>query len=348
MNILLIGDSNSSGRGSPPYPTSLSDNCKLYGNDGILYEPITEPSDIAVPDAVDNDGVSATGSCATAMLNDLYSVDSLGTYVLAHCDKGGATIKYSVGSVLWNSSGVGTIYQKAIDRALDMGGIDYLVILLGDNDAKETGVDSWHLIQWLQIIINRFRVDVSNTALPVIVVGNGWRDTTGDDESWFNTRMAFKWIDDQDKNIHYIGGFIGEPHNLGDLPHLTQEGYNSVGRRVAAYINYLRGLLEKPVLVNALNVTSNKTHIYVELTDSSFLVPQATELTGWRFWNNGSLINPISIILNNRTVIATVPPLTKGTIQAAFADVRMPDLSTIVSANSLFLQPFRLLGYHND
>ena len=148
MIILVIGQSNMSGRGRPPFTAATSDLAVNYSNAGV-WEHLADPYDDESPaGAVDNDNdviasSNAGGSMIPSIANTLFQTFDF-PIAFVPAAKGGSNLHVNASNYGWayrnpaNHLDTSTLYGQSLTKARSVGGVELIIMHQGEADLRRT------------------------------------------------------------------------------------------------------------------------------------------------------------------------------------------------------------------
>jgi hypothetical protein len=296
MIILVIGQSNMSGNGEPPFTAATSDLAVNYSN-AARWEHLADPYDDESPDgAVDNDndvisGWNVGGSMIPGIANSLLqSFDFPVAFVPSA--KGGSNLYVNGSNYGWayrnpsNHFDTSTLYGQSITKAQSVGGVELIIMHQGESDLGSGRTEAQYEADFATMI-GHYRQDLYS-GIPIFICQLG---TAGDgtDARATGIRNAQHDVDN--------GTNIFMSATAMDLPRFDTWHYNTpaltvIGTRLANSIKYYFGqstYYRGPSINSAFFSDGNRNQVIVTLNHRGGTdITPATGITGFEVFDNGS------------------------------------------------------------
>ena len=292
MIILVIGQSNMSGRGKQPYVEATSDLAVNYSNAGG-WEHLADPYDDESPaSAVDYDS-SAGGSMIPGIANSLLqTLDFPIAFVPAA--KGGSNLYVNGSNYGWayrnpsNHFDTSTLYGQSITKAQSVGGVELIIMHQGEADLSAGRTEANYEADFATMI-GHYRQDLYS-GIPIFICQLG---TVGDgtDAGVVGIRNAQRDVDNA------TDVFMGA--TAMDLPRFDTWHYDTpaltvIGSRLANAIKYHLGQsahYRGPSISLASFSAGNRDQVIVTITHQGGTdITPATGITGFEVFDNGSSV----------------------------------------------------------
>lgn len=340
INILCIGQSNMVGQGAAPY-TEAHDLVSNFRNGSWSH----------LADPYDGAGASLVPSMANQLVEEL----GLPIGIIPAADSGsGLHAKNpampSHGSnwywMYYNTSNpadTSTLYGRALFRAKAAGGVELTVWNQGETDGYiQVPKDTYKAD--MALLLNRFRTDLGNTALPMFlcqigphVVKDGF-----DDAAYTAIRSAQNELDDGE-NFFMTATELDLPQNSDGI-HYATAGLDVIGQRVANGILYYYGKSEYyrgPYIASAAFADETKSVVDVKIVHrgGNDIIP-ADGITGFTVLNDDCDVTVMTTQrMNNDTVRLTLDSGVAGTGKVRYLYGLVPDNANVIKDNTALALP---------
>ena len=296
MIILVIGQSNMSGRGQPPFTAATSDLAVNYSNAGV-WEHLADPYDDGSPaGAVDNDNdviasSNAGGSMIPSIANTLLQTFDF-PIAFVPAAKGGSNLHVNASNYGWayrnpaNHLDTSTLYGQSITKARSVGGVELIIMHQGEADLTDGRTEAQYEADFATMIGN-YRQDLY-AGIPIFICQLG---TVGAGTSAGATGIRSAQHDvDNGTNI-----FMGA--TAMDLPRIDTWHYSTpaltvIGSRLATAIKYYFGrsdFYRGPSISSASFSDGNRNQVVVTLVHRGGAdIRPASGITGFEVFDNGS------------------------------------------------------------
>ena len=296
MIILIIGQSNMSGRGQPPFTAATSDLAVNYSNAGV-WEHLADPYDDESPaGAVDNDNdviasSNAGGSMIPSIANTLLQTFDF-PIAFVPAAKGGSNLHVNASNYGWayrnpaNHFDTSTLYGQSIAKARSVGGVELIIMHQGEADLSDGRTEAQYEADFATMIGN-YRQDL-HAGIPIFICQLG---TVGAGTSAGATGIRSAQHDvDNGTNI-----FMGA--TAMDLPRIDTWHYSTpaltvIGSRLATAIKYYFGrsdFYRGPSISSASFSDGNRNQVVVTLVHRGGAdITPASGITGFEVFDNGS------------------------------------------------------------
>lgn len=338
INILCIGQSNMVGQGAAPYTKAhdLVANCK-NGSWSHLVDPYSGGGASLVP-AMANRLVDALG-LPVGIVPAAVSGTGLHT---AH--KNHPADRYWMNYNADNPADTATLYGSAVTKANRAGGAELLVWNQGETDGY-MGVTEEEYEADMKLLLQRFRSNLNNAALPMFLCQIGTHDPKNfDDAVYTGIRNAQHDLDDG-KNF-YLAATEME-FQRKDTAHFTTPGLNVIGERVANGILYYYGesdYYRGPYISRANYADGSCRVIDVQITHrgGTNLSCAGSRVTGFSVLNGEKEYKiDTAVLLDADTIRLTLeePVLDASNVSVRYLYGLNPDVSGIVKDNTPMALP---------
>ena len=239
MLILVIGQSNMSGRGQPPFTTPTSDLAVNYSNAGT-WEHLADPYDDESPaSAVDYDS-TAGGSMVPGIANSLLQTFDF-PIAFVPASKGGSNLYVNGSNYGWayrnpsNHFDTSTLYGQSITKAQGVGGVELIIMHQGEADLSAGRTEANYEADFATMI-GHYRQDLY-ADIPIFICQLG---TVGDGTDAGVTGIRSAQHDlDNGTNI-FMGATAMELPRI-DTWHYNTPALTVIGTRLANAIKYYFG-----------------------------------------------------------------------------------------------------------
>lgn len=330
INILCIGQSNMVGQGSVPYTEAndLVSNCK-NGAWSHLKDPYSGGGASLVP-AMANKLVEAMG-LPVGIVPAAVSGTGLHT---AH--KNHSADRYWMNYNADNPADTATLYGSAVTKANRAGGVELLVWNQGETDGY-MGVTEEEYEADMKRLLQRFRSDLNNAALPMFLCQIGTHDPKNfDDAVYTGIRNAQHDLDDGE---NFFLAATEMEFQRKDTAHFTTPGLNVIGQRVANGILYYYGesdYYRGPYISEANYADGSNRVIDVQITHrgGTKLSCAGSRITGFSVLDGGKECKVESVVvLDDDTLRLTLEePAERAAVRYMYG--LNPDVSGIVKDNT--------------
>ena len=296
MIILVIGQSNMSGRGRPPFTAATSDLAVNYSNAGV-WEHLADPYDDGSPaGAVDNDNdvissSNAGGSMIPSIANTLLQTFDF-PIAFVPAAKGGSNLHVNASNYGWayrnpaNHLDTSTLYGQSITKAQSVGGVELIIMHQGEADLSDGRTEAQYEADFATMIGN-YRQDLY-AGIPIFICQLG---TVGAGTSAGATGIRSAQHDvDNGTNV-----FMGA--TAMDLPRIDTWHYDTaaltvIGSRLANAIKYSFGrstYYRGPSINSASFSDGSRNQVIVALDHRGGTdITPASGITGFEVFDNGS------------------------------------------------------------
>jgi hypothetical protein len=293
MIILVIGQSNMSGRGKTPYTTAASDLAVNYSNAGI-WEHLADPYDDDSPTgAVDYDNDNAAGSMIPAIANILIPVFNI-PIAFVPSPKGGSNLWVNGSNYGWayrNSSNhfdTSTLYGQSITKAQSVGGVELIIMHQGEQDLNDRRTQANYEAD-SGTMIGHYRQDLY-ASIPIFICQLGTVGA-GTNSGVVGIRSAQH---DLDNGTNIFMGATAMDQARFDIWHYDTPGLNVIGSRLANAILYYFGqssYYRGPSIASASFSDGNRNQVMVLLNHHGGTdITPSTGITGFDVLDNGSTV----------------------------------------------------------
>jgi hypothetical protein len=293
MIILVIGQSNMSGRGKTPYTTAASDLAVNYSNAGI-WEHLADPYDDGSPTgAVDYDNDKAAGSMIPAIANTLIPVFNI-PIAFVPSSKGGSNLWVNGINYGWayrNSSNhfdTSTLYGQSITKAQSVGGVELIIMHQGEQDLTDGRTQANYEADF-GTMIGHYRQDLY-ASIPIFICQLGTVGS-GTNPGIVGIRSAQH---DLDNGSNIFMGATAMDQARFDIWHFDTPGLNVIGSRLANAILYYFGqsaYYRGPSIASASFSDGNRNQVMVMLNHRGGTdITPSTGITGFAVLDNGSTV----------------------------------------------------------
>jgi hypothetical protein len=291
MIILVIGQSNMSGRGQPPYAIATSDLAVNYSNAG-RWEHLADPYDDESPvGAVDDDDAKAAGSMIPGVADSLLqSFDFPIAFIPAA--KGGSNLWVNGSNYGWayrnpsNHFDTSTLYGQSITKAQSVGGVELIIMHQGEQDLTDGRTESSYEADF-STMIGHYRQDLYS-AIPIFICQLG---TVGSGSDGGVTGIRNAQHDVDNGTSIFMGATAMDLPRM-DTWHYTTPALTVIGGRLANAIKYRYGestYHRGPSVNSAFFSDGNRNQVIVTIDHRGGTdIAPASGITGFRVFDNGS------------------------------------------------------------
>ena len=296
MIILVIGQSNMSGRGQPPFTVATSDLAVNYSNAGV-WEHLADPYDDGSPaGAVDNDNdviasSNAGGSMIPSIANTLLQTFDF-PIAFVPAAKGGSNLYVNASNYGWayrnpaNHLDTSTLYGQSITKARSVGGVELIIMHQGEADLSDGRTEAQYEADFATMIGN-YRQDLY-AGIPIFICQLG---TVGAGTSAGATGIRSAQHDvDNGSNI-FMGATAMDLPRI-DTWHYSTPGLTVIGSRLATAIKYYfsrSDFYRGPSISSASFSDGNRDQVVVTLAHRGGAdITPASGITGFEVFDNGS------------------------------------------------------------
>ncbi len=344
MLILVIGQSNMSGRGLTPYTVASSDLAVNYSNAGV-WEHLADPYDDESPtSAIDYDS-AAGGSMVPGIANALLQTFDF-PVAFVPASKGGSNLYVNGSNYGWayrNSSNhfdTSTLYGQSITKAQSVGGVELIIMHQGEADLSAGRTEAQYEADFASMI-GHYREDLY-AGIPIFICQLGTVGS-GTNAGVVGIRNAQHDLDNA-TNI-FMGATAMELPRL-DTWHYDTPQQTVIGTRQANAIKYYfgqSGYYRGPSINSAFFSDANRNQVIVSLNHhgGSDITP-LTGITGFEVFDNGTSVaissavryasNAVSLTLS-RTILAG------HTVTLRYLYGMTPVVTALVKDNSALALP---------
>ena len=296
MIILVIGQSNMSGRGRPPFTAATSDLAVNYSNAGV-WEHLADPYDDESPaGAVDNDNdviasSNSGGSMIPSIANTLLQTFDF-PIAFVPAAKGGSNLHVNASNYGWayrnpaNHFDTSTLYGQSITKARSVGGVELIIMHQGEADLSDGRTEAQYEADFATMIGN-YRQDLY-AGIPIFICQLG---TVGAGTSAGATGIRSAQHDlDNGSNI-FMGATAMDLPRI-DTWHYSTPGLTVIGSRLATAIKYYfsrSDFYRGPSISSASFSDGNRDQVVVTLAHRGGAdITPASGITGFEVFDNGS------------------------------------------------------------
>ncbi len=294
MIVLVIGQSNMSGRGQMPFTAVTSDLAVNYNNAGI-WELLADPYDDESPvGAVDYDS-SAGGSMIPGIANSLLQTFNF-PIAFVPASKGGSNLYVNGSNYGWayrnpsNHFDTSTLYGQSITKAQSVGGVELIIMHQGEADLSANRTEANYEADFATMI-GHYRQDLYSN-IPIFICQLGTVGS-GTDVGIVGIRNAQH---DVDNATDIFMGATAMDLPRFDIWHYTTPALTVIGSRLANAIKYYFGqstYYRGPSINSAFFSDGNHNQVIVALNHHGGTdITPATGITGFEVFDNGS---PVTI-----------------------------------------------------
>ena len=290
MIILVIGQSNMSGRGQPPYAIADSDLAVNYSNAG-RWEHLADPyDDESPPGAVDED-VNAGGSMIPGIANSLLQtfdfpvafVPAAETWTNLYVSGSNHGWAYRNPADHFDTS---TLYGQSVTKAHSVGGVELIIMHQGERDLSDGRSEAQYEADFAAMIGN-YRQDLY-AGIPIFICQLG---TVGAGTSAGATGIRSAQHDVDNGTNVFMGATAMDQPRI-DTWHYNPPALTVIGSRLANAIKYHFGrstYYRGPSIGSASFSDGNRNQVIVTLDHrgGSDITP-ASGITGFEVFDNGS------------------------------------------------------------
>ncbi len=299
MIILVIGQSNMSGRGQAPFTAANSDLAVNYNNAGT-WEHLADPYDDESPaSAVDYDNNLAAGSMIPGIANSLLQTFDF-PIAFVPASKGGSNLYVNGSNSGWayrNSSNhfdTSTLYGQSITKAQSVGGVELIIMHQGEADLSAGRTEANYEADFATMI-GHYRQDLY-AGIPIFICQLGTVGG-GTDAGVTGIRSAQHDLDNG-TNI-FMGATAMEMPRI-DSWHYDTPALTAVGSRLANAIKYYFGqstYSRGPFIASASFSDGNRNQVIVTLNHRGGTdITPATGITGFGVFDNGVSVSITSAV----------------------------------------------------
>ena len=296
MIILVIGQSNMSGRGQPPYTIASSDLAVNFSNAGV-WEHLADPYDDESPaGAVDNDNDAISGSNSGGSMIPSIANTLLQTFdfpiAFVPAAKGGSNLYVNAGNYGWayrnpaSHFDTSTLYGQSITKAQSVGGVELIIMHQGEADLSDGRTEAQYQADFATMI-GHYRQDL-HAGIPIFICQLGTVGA-GTNAGATGIRTA------QHKVDNGTDAFMGA--TAMDLPRIDTWHYNTsaltvIGSRLANAIKYYLGrstYYRGPSINSASFSDGSRNQVVVALDHRGGTdITPGSGITGFEVFDNGS------------------------------------------------------------
>ena len=344
MIILVIGQSNMSGRGQPPFTAATSDLAVNYSNAG-RWEHLADPYDDESPaSAVDYDS-NAGGSMIPGIANSLLQTFDF-PIAFVPAAKGGSNLYVNGSNYGWayrnpsNHFDTSTLYGQSITKAQSVGGVELIIMHQGEADLSAGRTEANYEADFATMI-GHYRQDLY-ADIPIFICQLG---TVGDgtDAGVTGIRSAQHDVDNG-TNI-FMGATAMELPRI-DTWHYNTPALTVIGSRLANAIKYYFGqstYYRGPSINSAFFSDGNRNQVIVTLNHRGGTdITPATGITGFEVFDNGSSVTIQSAMryAANAVQLTLSRSISSGhTVTLRYLYGMTPNVSGLVKDNSPLALP---------
>ena len=293
MIILVIGQSNMSGRGQPPFTAANSDLAVNYNNAGT-WEHLADPyDDESSASAVDYDNNIAAGSMIPGIANSLLQTFDF-PIAFVPAAKGGSNLYVNGSNYGWayrnpsNHFDTSTLYGQSITKAQSVGGVELIIMHQGEADLSASRTEANYEADFATMI-GHYRQDLY-AEIPIFICQLGTVGG-GTDAGVTGIRSAQHNVDNG-MNI-FMGATAMEMPRI-DAWHYDTPALTVIGSRLANAIKYYFGqstYYRGPSINSASFSDGNRNQVIVTLNHRGGTdITPATGITGFKVFDNGSSV----------------------------------------------------------
>ena len=296
MIILVIGQSNMSGRGQPPHTIASSDLAVNFSNAGV-WEHLADPYDDESPaGAVDNDNdtISASnsgGSMIPSIANTLLQTFDF-PIAFVPAAKGGSNLYVNAGDYGWayrnpaNHFDTSTLYGQSITKAQSVGGVELIIMHQGEADLSDGRTETQYQADFATLI-GHYRQDL-HAGIPIFICQLG---TVGAGTNAGATGIRAAQLKVDNGTDVFMGA------TAMDLPRIDTWHYNTsaltvIGSRLANAIKYYFGrstYYRGPSIDSASFSDGSRNQVVVALDHRGGTdITPGSGITGFEVLDNGS------------------------------------------------------------
>ena len=285
MLILVIGQSNMSGRGQPPFTIATSDLAVNYSNAG-RWEHLADPYDDESPSGAVDEDVSAGGSMIPGIANSLLQTFDL-PIAFVPSAKGGSNL-YSQWSYRnpSNHYDTTTLYGQSITKAQQVGGVELIIMHQGEADLSDGRTEANYEADFATMI-GHYRQDLYSD-IPIFICQLG---TVGSGTDARATGIRNAQHDVDNGTSIFMGATAMELPRM-DTWHYTTPALTVIGSRVANAIKYYYGqstYYRGPSIDSARFSDANRNQVIVTLNHRGGTdITPTTGITGFMMLDNGA------------------------------------------------------------
>ena len=339
MIILVIGQSNMSGRGQTPFATVTSDLAVNYSNAGS-WEHLADPyDDESPPGAVDED-VSAGGSMIPGIANSLLQTFDF-PIAFVPAAKGGSNL-YSQWSYR-NSSNhfdTSTLYGQSITKAQQVGGVELIIMHQGEADLSDGRTEANYEADFATMM-GHYRQDLHST-IPIFICQLGTVGA-GTDARAGGIRNAQHDVDNGTST--FMGATAMDLPRM-DTWHYTTPALTVIGSRLATAIKYYYGqstYYRGPSIDSAFFSDTNRNQVRATLNHRGGTdITPTTGITGFQVFDNGASVTIGSAVRysSNAVLLTFSRSIAAGhTVTLRYLYGMTPNVSGLVKDNSPLALP---------
>ena len=299
MIILIIGQSNMSGRGQAPFTAANSDLAVNYNNAGT-WEHLADPYDDESPaSAVDYDNNIAAGSMIPGIANSLLQTFDF-PIAFVPASKGGSNLYVNGSNYGWayrnpsNHFDTSTLYGQSITKAQSVGGVELIIMHQGEADLSACRTEVNYEADFATMI-GHYRQDLY-AEIPIFICQLGTVGG-GTDAGVTGIRSAQHDLDNG-TNI-FMGATAMEMPRI-DAWHYDTPALTVVGTRLANAIKYYFGqsiYSRGPFIASASFSDASRNQVIVTLNHRGGTdITPATGITGFGVFDNGVSVSITSAV----------------------------------------------------
>jgi hypothetical protein len=344
MIILVIGQSNMSGRGRPPFNAATSDLAVNYSNAGI-WEHLSDPYDDESPaGAVDNDN-NAAGSMILSIANSLLQTFDFPVAFVPSA-KGGSNLYINGSNYGWayrnplNHFDTSTLYGQSITKAQSVGGVELIIMHQGEADMSDGRTEANYETDFATMI-GHYRQDLYS-GIPIFICQLGTVGS-GTNAGIVGIRNAQHDVDNG-TNIFMGATSIDQPRF--DTFHYDTPQLNVIGSRLANAIKYYfsqSSYYRGPSINSAFFSDENHNQVIVTLDHRGGAdITPATGITGFEVFDNGSSVTISSAVryAANAVQLTLSRTIASGhTVTLRYLYGMTPNVSGVIKDNSPLALP---------
>lgn len=345
MIILVIGQSNMSGRGQTPYAVATSDLAVNYSNAG-RWEHLADPSDDESPaGAVDDDNAKAAGSMIPGIANSLLQTFDF-PIAFVPAAKGGSNLWVNGSSYGWayrnpaNHFDTSTLYGRSITKAQSVGGVESIIMHQGEQDLSDGRTEANYEADFTTMI-GHYRQDLYTT-IPIFICQLG---TVGSGTNSGVTGIRNAQHDlDNGTNI-FMGATAMDLPRM-DTWHYTTPALTVLGGRLANAIKYYYGrspYYRGPSIGSAAFTNGNRNQVIVTVDHRGGTdITPATGISGFAVLDNGSTVTIQSAVRHSpdEVLLTLTSPVAAGhTVTLRYLYGMTPTVTGLVKDNSPLALP---------
>ena len=227
--FILAGQSNMSGRGVVESQDTITNKSINTLNKDLQLELAREPLHFYEPDLA---GVGPGFAFGKELKK---SVPSNVEIILVPCAIGGSSIDQWLGDSLHRGVHLYSNFKTRLDTITKIGTVKAILWLQGESDANSNGLSSYKTK--LEDLFQRFRRDVENSSLPILVGEIGtYSEPESKNQNWKSLNNIINDVAKEDKNTYIISseGLTSNPDHV----HYNSESQRTLGKRFAnKYLN---------------------------------------------------------------------------------------------------------------